>query len=64
MPKCKYCDDEAKFALYELKDDSTKEWVQVCDIHDKDIAHNSRLLKKQYPNMVFEESSDVKASVS
>ena len=57
MIKCEYpgCDEEAQYALFQLFDNFTKKWVQLCDLHDRLIASRSRRLKGYNPNKTFEE---------
>jgi len=54
---CKYegCDRPARYALYRLYPDFTKKWVNVCSVHDKIVAHNSKELKDEYPEVKFRE---------
>ena len=44
---CEYegCGKEAKYALYRLYPDFTKKWVNVCDLHDRRVAQESRRLR-------------------
>ena len=54
--KCEYpkCKKEAEFALYWLKDDG-KQWVNLCDEHDRIVATASSRLRLQYPDKRFKE---------
>jgi len=38
--KCQWegCKSRAKFAIYRINADGSKDWMHVCDIHDRLIA--------------------------
>ncbi len=57
MVKCEYegCQQEAKYALYQLNEDFTKRWVQVCDWHDKLISSTNNRIKRDNPDRIFKE---------
>ncbi len=53
--KCEYndCQNEAKFDLYELKENFTKKWIHVCDFHDKLVAISNVHLSRDNPDKRF-----------
>ena len=54
---CQYrgCNKEAHYALFQLRDDFTKKWVQVCDKHDKETANHNGELLSLFPDKVWTE---------
>lgn len=55
--KCEYpnCKKEAEFALYWLKVGRTKQWVNLCNEHDRIVAIDSRRLRLRNPDRIFKE---------
>ena len=53
--KCEYrdCQNKVEFALYELRANSTKKWIHVCDFHDKLVAISSVHLTRDNPDKIL-----------
>jgi len=45
LGKCEIpnCQNPAKYALYKTFPDGKKEWLHVCEKHDKEIGHENIL---------------------
>ena len=57
---CVDCEEEAKYAIYQLSKNGTKFtklWVHVCDEHDKETDINNRELRNTYPRIIWIEKS-------
>ena len=54
---CEYpnCQRQAQYALFQLRDDFTKKWLNLCPDHDKQVARESTALRRLYPDATFTE---------
>ena len=54
---CADCDEEAKYSIYQLNNNGTKQWIHVCDEHDKETDRNNRELRNTYPENIWVEKN-------
>ncbi len=56
---CQYkgCKEPVKYAIYQLMPGGTKIWGHYCKAHDKIVAQENAILRKQNLGKVFVEST-------
>ena len=58
------CHRKSEYALYQLEQPfneklGPKVWVQVCNMHDRQVVIDNTRLERQYPNCTWRDVEDI-----
>ncbi len=49
------CNKEAHYAIFQMRDDFTKRWIDVCDKHDLEIERQNTIFLRLFQGKMWKE---------